>query len=410
MNYYLMHKDIPVALLQIYENAAYIEDYKVLEKELMPLCIENVVSFNQWWKDRCISSDRSDLKEILQKNNVLFREVFLLKNLALNLSDCYWVKPTSMDVSFKDVNLYENDFDNLNIERLDTSTMQFNPNSSTIGQMTKYWHIKNGKRILTKTPGDKLYAIRQCINEEFGTFLHKSLNVFKAVKYTLNYEKQKVVGVSCPTFTSIDVEFVPLCQIIRHGLLYGGDIGKIKKHIYDTIENFGIDREISLKFFSYLHLTDFLISNTDRHLNNYGLLRDTNTLKYIGFAPIFDCGNSFLYNRARNEYYSSNFHDLKTPCAGLLNTSYKLIENGKKYIPYLDFTALPKDEEVYNFYEKRLSLYFSLDSEIIAKAYSYKRQIIERLRENSSIYDILKQRHLIKVWEKSNNDIPPLCL
>ena len=37
---------------------------------------------------------------------------------------------------------------------------------------------------------------------------------------------------------------------------------------------------------------DYLIMNEDRHLNNFGIIRDVNTLKWLDVAPIFDNGQS----------------------------------------------------------------------------------------------------------------------
>ena len=42
---------------------------------------------------------------------------------------------------------------------------------------------------------------------------------------------------------------------------------------------------------------DFLISNEDSHYNNFGFIRDVNTLKFIKFAPLFDNGCSLWYNK-----------------------------------------------------------------------------------------------------------------
>lgn len=39
--------------------------------------------------------------------------------------------------------------------------------------------------------------------------------------------------------------------------------------------------------------TDYLIANTDRHYNNFGLIRSADTLQYLGIAPIYDSGTSF---------------------------------------------------------------------------------------------------------------------
>ena len=44
-------------------------------------------------------------------------------------------------------------------------------------------------------------------------------------------------------------------------------------------------------------VVDFIIANEDRHLNNFGLVRNANTLEWIGVAPIFDSGSSLGYDK-----------------------------------------------------------------------------------------------------------------
>ena len=52
-------------------------------------------------------------------------------------------------------------------------------------------------------------------------------------------------------------------------------------------------------FLEYQILTDFVLTNTDRHLNNFGILRDSQTLKFVRMAPIFDSGNSMFWDAPR---------------------------------------------------------------------------------------------------------------
>ena len=49
-------------------------------------------------------------------------------------------------------------------------------------------------------------------------------------------------------------------------------------------------------FMDYEIMTDYLLTNTDRHMNNIAVLRDPDSLQLIGFAPIFDSGNSMFFN------------------------------------------------------------------------------------------------------------------
>ena len=42
---------------------------------------------------------------------------------------------------------------------------------------------------------------------------------------------------------------------------------------------------------------DYIIANEDRHLNNFGALRNAQTLEWIGMAPIYDSGSSLGYDK-----------------------------------------------------------------------------------------------------------------
>jgi hypothetical protein len=64
-------------------------------------------------------------------------------------------------------------------------------------------------------------------------------------------------------------------------------------------EQLGI-RDIRLKTDMMLTL-DFIIANTDRHYNNFGLIRDAQNLDWIGVAPIYDSGTSMWCNSLLTE-------------------------------------------------------------------------------------------------------------
>lgn len=46
---------------------------------------------------------------------------------------------------------------------------------------------------------------------------------------------------------------------------------------------------------------DYIIANEDRHLNNFGLLRNAETLEWLGFAPVYDSGSSLGYDKLTAE-------------------------------------------------------------------------------------------------------------
>jgi hypothetical protein len=46
---------------------------------------------------------------------------------------------------------------------------------------------------------------------------------------------------------------------------------------------------------------DFLIANADRHWNNFGIIRDVESLEWPDTAPLFDNGNSLWVNTSWDE-------------------------------------------------------------------------------------------------------------
>ena len=48
---------------------------------------------------------------------------------------------------------------------------------------------------------------------------------------------------------------------------------------------------------------DYLIANEDRHFNNFGILRNPETLQWISAAPVFDNGTSLSYNRTFDKIF-----------------------------------------------------------------------------------------------------------
>lgn len=76
--------------------------------------------------------------------------------------------------------------------------------------------------------------------------------------------------------------------------------------------NLGISEDDFTAFMDYQIMTDYLLSNTDRHMNNISIMRDPDTLKILGFAPIYDSGNSMFYNVPFEQLNSVRINDIKT--------------------------------------------------------------------------------------------------
>ncbi len=61
---------------------------------------------------------------------------------------------------------------------------------------------------------------------------------------------------------------------------------------YEAVcSDLGIEISESMGMMDFI---DHVMMNTDRHLGNYGLIRRTDTMEWIGPAPIYDTGTSLM--------------------------------------------------------------------------------------------------------------------
>lgn len=200
------------------------------------------------------------------------------------MSDQYWVKPADSNIEYKDINFFEHDFKDSKFTNatfssgVDSSTKisLISPNNTTDGRLKKTWIIENNKRYLLK--GGYKNEVMQPFNEVLASMICERLG-FNHIKYTIEVINGKVVS-KCECFINTDTELIP-----AHQILY--EIQK-KENVYEEyikiLENKGINnvREKLENMF----ILDYLISNEDRHLNNFGIIRNVNNLNWIDIKDI----------------------------------------------------------------------------------------------------------------------------
>lgn len=110
---------------------------------------------------------------------------------------------------------------------------------------------------------------------------------FYHVEYMLDTYKDMVVS-KCPCFITKDTELVTCNQIRKH-MKQHENVEDYEEYIKE-LELHGI--KDAREKVENMYILDFLILNEDRHLNNFGIIRDVNTLEWLDVAPIFDNGQS----------------------------------------------------------------------------------------------------------------------
>ena len=342
--YKLMHKDDIAAVFTIDCNTKVVLSLDVIEKKLMPpRATRNLDEFRAWWEDRAVPKTRHNLRDWLQAHGVKTTAEFLLKNLALSMSDCWWIKPEGAGIRWKDVNFFENDFGTIEKEdRSDNNRLHFTPDATTSGNLPKYWISDNGIRFLVK--GNEGGTYQQSFNEVFASSIHKAQGFMNHVEYSFTDLGDKGIGCKCMAFTDADNEFLSAWDIIGRNGFRDGEMSR--NGFAEFLGEMGLEEEICRKQLDYMVLSDFILANTDRHLNNLGIIRDSNTLKLKGLAPLYDTGNSMGFGSVLDMDIF-----LRTKTKGF-NKSFKssLETVGNKNL--INIELLPSADEIREFYQE----------------------------------------------------------
>ena len=284
--YGLMHRDDKAASLQIDEVTGQMIDVHIENPEITPyLGSADKRKMNSWLKNRVIPTQRSQIEKVLAANGCQSPEEFMFKNLGLSMNDSYWLKPDGSELSWDTVNLY----DNVKNKIAFGHEYSFTPDASLGGQMPKYIEVNGDIPVLVKHTS--AFDGLQCFNEVIASSVHRMQNWQEYVSYEA-YRDENGAAAVCPLFTDKNTEFVPALEVI-HSQKQPGSLSNYDFYI-DICRRGGIEN--AQIFMDYMTLTDFALTNTDRHLNNFGILRNPETLEFISMAPIFDTGNSMFYN------------------------------------------------------------------------------------------------------------------
>lgn len=212
---------------------------------------------------------------------------------GLSLNDTFWLKPQGCNLSWKDVNPYENpictDFASLVLKAMKAGlinnvnrTIQ-SPDFALTGSYDKKWKRINGNIYLIKT-GRESYDDREVFSEFYAYQIAKILKIQSlCTEYSLIksvFSGKERIATKCKLFTSETDGFIPVEFINLKGMTdaeYAISVGKA-----------------SYRNFLIMCLLDSLILNIDRHDGNFGYLVNNDKHTIITMAPIFDNNLSLL--------------------------------------------------------------------------------------------------------------------
>ena len=297
-----MHKHIPVIQMEIDDITGFILKIgKIYNQNHLPIGIpikKEVVdraALNAWWTDRSIPSSRSGVREAKETLGIKDTKVLLIRCNGLSLSDQYWIKPENSDLKWENINFFSNDFsddigDVLFGANKKTNALNFSsPDNTSDGNLKKRWKIIDGKRCLVKG-GSNPYR-QQPFNEVIADKIMDRLGI-DHISYSVIWNKGAPYSV-CEDFVDENTELIPAWRIYNSSKKDNNV--SVYNHFVNCCENLGINGIIP--FLDKMITLDYIIANEDRHLNNFGVLRNAETLEWIKIAPIYDSGSSLGYDK-----------------------------------------------------------------------------------------------------------------
>ena len=304
--YHLMHRDEVVCSVLIDPiSGAILKASRPSTPELLPLggSIDSAM-LRKWWQRRAVPVSQGNIRRILERIGIT-PHAYLEQNLGLSLTDHYWIKPLDADFGWQEINLFTNDFRDAVGDMQLSGTIDeipelpvnaFSPSSSVQGELRKKWIVSDGRRFLIK--GNHGSNAQESLNEVVAALIHKKQHKQPFVDYSpVQLSPNQPLYCICESFTSNEVEFIPAIDVVD-SKKKDNNIS-LYEHFIQVCSMHGLDEAAVRSFLEYQILTDFILTNTDRHLNNFGVLRDTHTLKFVGMAPIFDSGNSMFWQYPR---------------------------------------------------------------------------------------------------------------
>ena len=325
----LLNKNKEIALIELNTKYNIIEKiYEIYNIEYAPLSFKNAYysktvnnekMLNEWYRGRGIPDWRKDIKSLLENLRIKSTDELLNKSYALSLSDQYWIKEESQkNLKWENINFFTNDFKYKGYLNVSLSTSEKieqidlrSPNNTTDGMLQKAWIIENGKRVLVK--GTYYQANQEPLNEWLVAQICKRLEL-DYCDYKIDIIEQKIVS-KCEDFITENEEIIAAYDIFQSEKKNNNT--NDFEHYVNILEKHGIQN--ARKSVQDMILIDYIVMNFDRHLKNYGVIRNVSNLKWERVTPIFDTGESMQCDKLVSEI---NFHDGK--CKFFTNTNKKI--------------------------------------------------------------------------------------
>ena len=256
----------------------------VVNADLIPMYLKYNQDADRWLASRAIDHRRPNSR-LLKKALRLVEKDDISSVIHVNgakITDNYWIREVGSDLTYSDVKFSDDYFSNLALKgnydsfnKAANSKRSKTPELTNVGSFEKCWKLRDGKWwMYKKASHDEMFS--ELFVYELGCALGMNMAV---------YQRGDACIKSLDFTEAASVNFEPASTFMGDNEDYIDVVKALEKICPNAIPDY-----IRMIFM------DTICANPDRHTNNFGLLRDTQTGELIGFAPNYD-NNMALISR-----------------------------------------------------------------------------------------------------------------
>lgn len=264
-----------------------ITDIDSANAHLLPLNLivdQDEKSLASWMEGRTIPKNRAFVEQILSTAGLTRNDILGILDVSkgLSINDSYWLDDGKSDVTFDEINLFDNRFDEVLGLVAYTGYTPSQKHKAGVssewtlgGQFPKAVRRINDRLLLFKTGTSGARNLgKEPYSEYFAAQVAKRMGI-DHVSYDLEMWKGKLASV-CGLMNDKEISFVPF-------FVAAGDASfPAALSILNEL-----DPKMASKYRTMV-VFDALICNRDRHGGNFGILRENRTGRLLGLAPVFD--------------------------------------------------------------------------------------------------------------------------
>ena len=245
-------------------------------------------SLKSWLRQRSLDTSRTNSRFVLREldsDKADITQIVLSVNAA-TITDNFWIRENGSEKTYEQTRFHQDHLAKVALLGSSAGIVvppdHRSPELTNIGTFEKCWHLENDQWWLYKR-GDPENTFSELAVQSIGRSLNLNMAVYE---YVSREEIGNIFDCRAPAsistvktldFTGGILNFEP-----------AADLG-CKKN--DAVKNYQILKKLSpaaAQEYEKMVLLDALTYNIDRHLYNFGVLRDQATGQVISLAPAYD--------------------------------------------------------------------------------------------------------------------------